>query len=329
MPNCRASFCKWHFPLFHRWCSRGSGRPESAPGSSGDASAAFPFSYGSSCRPAAPWSRKRRFSPLILHHAHPAGTKGGQLGIVAEGWHIDTGFSDDCQNVLLPVEGYALAVDIHDSLCHGLTLLCCGNRAEGAVAHTGAAVDTLFRINGMRLLHRALNCLHGAVLPALAAALALERIDYGVRLLPVADRAVVIHHVRQIFAAEILQRTLNRLAGALAQTAQRRGGNGIRQFLQQIQIFQRTLVFTMRSRISSIRFVPSRQGTHFPQDSFWVNSIKNRAVSTMQVSSSMTTRPPEPIMAPIFSESQNPAADPDGRRLPYLRRRTGRRSGSP
>ena len=56
----------------------------------------------------------------------------------------------------------------------------------------------------------------------------------------------------------------------------------------------------IRSRISSIRLVPSRQGTHLPQDSFCVNSMKNRAVSTMQVSSSMTTKPPEPIMAPML-----------------------------
>ena len=56
----------------------------------------------------------------------------------------------------------------------------------------------------------------------------------------------------------------------------------------------------IRSRISSIRLVPSRQGTHLPQDSFWVNSMKKRAVSTMQVSSSITTRPPEPIMAPML-----------------------------
>ena len=46
--------------------------------------------------------------------------------------------------------------------------------------------------------------------------------------------------------------------------------------------------------------MPSRQGTHLPQDSFWVKFMKNRATSTMQVSSSMTTSPPEPIMAPTF-----------------------------
>lgn len=62
----------------------------------------------------------------------------------------------------------------------------------------------------------------------------------------------------------------------------------------------------MRSSVSSIRFVPSRQGVHLPQLSFWVKCIKNRATSTIQVSSSMTTRPPEPIMAPsFFSESKS------------------------
>ena len=55
-----------------------------------------------------------------------------------------------------------------------------------------------------------------------------------------------------------------------------------------------------------MRLVPSRQGTHLPQLSFWVKLMKKRAVSTMQVSSSMTTRPPEPMMAPAFlSESKS------------------------
>ena len=54
----------------------------------------------------------------------------------------------------------------------------------------------------------------------------------------------------------------------------------------------------MRSRISSMRLVPTRHGVHLPQDSSWVKSRKNRAMSTMQVSSSMTIRPPEPMIAP-------------------------------
>ena len=49
-----------------------------------------------------------------------------------------------------------------------------------------------------------------------------------------------------------------------------------------------------------MRLVPSRQGTHLPQLSRWVKLMKNRATSTMQVSSSITTMPPEPIMAPIL-----------------------------
>jgi len=54
----------------------------------------------------------------------------------------------------------------------------------------------------------------------------------------------------------------------------------------------------MLVRISSIRFVPSRQGVHFPQDSSWQKSMKNRAISTAQESSFMTIKPPEPMMAP-------------------------------
>ncbi len=47
-----------------------------------------------------------------------------------------------------------------------------------------------------------------------------------------------------------------------------------------------------------MRVVPTRQGTHLPQLSSAVNLRKNLAKSTMQVVSSTTTMPPEPIMAP-------------------------------
>ena len=49
-----------------------------------------------------------------------------------------------------------------------------------------------------------------------------------------------------------------------------------------------------------MRVVPSRQGAHLPQLSARMNSMKNLATSTMQERSSMTTMPPEPIMAPSF-----------------------------
>jgi len=43
---------------------------------------------------------------------------------------------------------------------------------------------------------------------------------------------------------------------------------------------------------------PTRQGTHFPHDSAVANCRKYLANSTMQVSSSTTIMPPEPIVAP-------------------------------
>ncbi len=55
----------------------------------------------------------------------------------------------------------------------------------------------------------------------------------------------------------------------------------------------------MRSRISNRRLVPTRQGMHLPQDSSTLKSRKKRAISTMQLSSSMTIMPPEPIIEPM------------------------------
>ena len=59
----------------------------------------------------------------------------------------------------------------------------------------------------------------------------------------------------------------------------------------------------MSVRISSIRSVPSRQGTHLPHDSSLRNLRKYRATSTMQADSSMTTMPPEPIMEPAAARA--------------------------
>ena len=54
--------------------------------------------------------------------------------------------------------------------------------------------------------------------------------------------------------------------------------------------------------------MPSRQGTHLPQDSSARKSRKYRATSTMQVSSSMTIMPPEPIIAPALASSSKSTA---------------------
>ena len=45
--------------------------------------------------------------------------------------------------------------------------------------------------------------------------------------------------------------------------------------------------------------VPMRQGVQLPQDSSEANWMKYRASSTMQVLSSMTIRPPEPMIEPL------------------------------
>ena len=48
-----------------------------------------------------------------------------------------------------------------------------------------------------------------------------------------------------------------------------------------------------------MRLVPMRQNVHLPHDSACVKRRKKRAMSTMQSRSSSTTRPPEPMMAPV------------------------------
>ena len=50
-----------------------------------------------------------------------------------------------------------------------------------------------------------------------------------------------------------------------------------------------------------MRWVPLRQVKHFPQDSSLRKFMKYLATSTMQVSSSMTIMPPEPMIEPAWA----------------------------
>ena len=68
------------------------------------------------------------------------------------------------------------------------------------------------------------------------------------------------------------------------------------------------LPVVMLVNIRCICLKPSRQGTHLPHDSSVRNSIKYRATSTMQVSSSMTIMPPDPIMDPASVSSSKPTS---------------------
>ena len=60
-------------------------------------------------------------APIVLHNAHTARAVNGEIGVVAQRRHVDARLADNGENVFLPVERDALAVDIHDSLCHIFT----------------------------------------------------------------------------------------------------------------------------------------------------------------------------------------------------------------
>ena len=52
-------------------------------------------------------------APLVLHHAHPAGAIDRELGIIAEGWHIDPRLAHELEDVLFPFDGDGDLVDEH------------------------------------------------------------------------------------------------------------------------------------------------------------------------------------------------------------------------
>ena len=58
---------------------------------------------------------------------------------------------------------------------------------------------------------------------------------------------------------------------------------------------------SIRSSTSSIQFVPSRQGVHWPQDSWLKNLARRAAARTMQVVSSITITAAEPSMEPALA----------------------------
>src|SRR5512139_3823043 len=61
--------------------------------------------------------------------------------------------------------------------------------------------------------------------------------------------------------------------------------------------------FVILVRILSICLMPSRHGVHLPHDSSFSKLRKYLATSTMQVLSSITIMPPEPMIAPTLASS--------------------------
>jgi len=179
---------------------------------------------------------------FILHHAHTARAVNGKVGVIAECRHFDAGLADHGEHVLFAVEADALSVNDHHSLCHGSILLNGVDRAERARAPARTAVDALFVVDRVRHTDLAGNGLHRAVALALAAALAQLRLDDKAALTAVADRAVVVDNVCEVFLAEVFECAHHRVARRLAETAQRRLGDGAGKLLEQIKILKASLV---------------------------------------------------------------------------------------
>ncbi len=199
-------------------------------------------------------------APLVLHHAHPAGTVNRQFRIIAEGGHTRCRPSGSQPGRFSPRRRHPLAVNVHNSLCHGTPLLTYWpDGAEGTIGHTGAAVDALLRIDDVDLLA-------APVMPPWGSSSGTCRSPcispgrWWVGFFLVADGTVVVHYMGQIFIPEILQRALDGLAGALPQAAQAvllmvSASSSSRSRSSSVP-----LLSMIRSRISSIRLVPSGRG---------------------------------------------------------------------
>ncbi len=144
------------------------------------------------------------------------------------------------------------------------------------------------------------DCRDGAFSGAGRAALTLICINdkTGKLFYTYARGAALFIDMSLIFVAEVTKGGKDGVGSGLTQSAKSGGLYGLGKLLKLFDVA--VLAFSGgNSRISSILLVPIRQGVHLPQDSSTVKSRKNLAMSTMQLSSSITIRPPEPIMEPM------------------------------
>ncbi len=153
----------------------------------------------------------------------------------------------------------------------------------------------------MRVLDRAGNGADGADTGAGGAALALVGDDLIMKQgFADAGRAFLIHDMRDVLVPEEFEGGEYGIRSGLAQSAKGIRLDIMAQLLQLVDILQRAVALgdlVEASRADA--WCPPGRGVNLQQDSSTVNSRKNLAISTMQVSSSMTIRPPEPIMQPM------------------------------
>ena len=117
-------------------------------------------------------------------------------------------------------------------------------------------------------------------------------------------RAALVVDVRLVLVAEVAQRRQHRVGRGRAERAQRRVFDRVGQLLEQVDGLRRAaalgdVVEQDRAACAS----PSRHGVHLPHDSSLRKRRKYRATSTMQVCSSITIMPPEPIIEPASASA--------------------------
>ena len=160
----------------------------------------------------------------------------------------------------------------------------------------GVALDAEVLVDHVELLLLAGDGAGRALLGAQPAAGAVAADVVGDERLAAAGRAALLVDVRLVLVAEVPERGEHRVGRRAAEGAQRALDDVVGRAPRAARCRPaRPSPAVMRSSISSMRLVPRRQGTHLPQLSSWVNCRKNLAKSTMQVVSSTTTMPPEPI----------------------------------
>ena len=135
--------------------------------------------------------------------------------------------------------------------------------------------------------------------------LADEACRAQLRIDPVSDeiltdlgRAAFFLDVGLVFVPEISEGGENGIGKRSAQAAHGRIFDGQGEFFQEFDVSFLALPVSNPRQDSSRAPLPSRQTLHLPQDSSFVNWMKNFATSTIQVSSSITIMPPGPIIEP-------------------------------
>jgi len=213
-------------------------------------------------------------APFIFNHAHTAGTVNRQFGMVTNVGSLMPAFRISSRRFFSPFISTGIpSINIYSLLSISSALQYC---VECTSFNTCTALDTFALIYNKRLFNFSCYCAHRTTSCTLWAAFAQRSINSnGFKLLTISCGTSLVINMCFIFFSKILNRTYNRKCRSFAKSAsavaEMVSANSKRSSMSPSWPFPSTIL----SKISSILFVPSRQGTHFPQDSFWVKFIKS------------------------------------------------------